>query len=96
MDAISFMIQAPELYKKVTGFFNKHKHPFILYLCLKLGHTFCLGIHRGAKTLIPMTLLILAKLGHSGGQANWAKMTSTGDKLTGLACHPTKKVNKAE
>jgi hypothetical protein len=25
-----------------------------------------------------------------------AKMTSPGGKLTALACHPTKKVNKAE
>jgi hypothetical protein len=30
------------------------------------------------------------------GEASWAKMTSYGDKLTALACHPTKKVNKAE
>jgi len=30
------------------------------------------------------------------GQAIWAKMTSPGDKLTALACHPTKKVNKAK
>jgi hypothetical protein len=30
------------------------------------------------------------------GQAGWAKMTSLGGKLTALACHPTKKVNKAE
>jgi hypothetical protein len=30
------------------------------------------------------------------GQANWAKMTSLGSKLTGLACHLTKYVNKAE
>jgi hypothetical protein len=30
------------------------------------------------------------------GQASWAKMTSLGGKLTALACHPTKKVNKAE
>jgi hypothetical protein len=30
------------------------------------------------------------------GQANWAKMTSLGGKLTALACHPTKYVNKAE
>ncbi len=30
------------------------------------------------------------------GQAGWAKMTSAGGKLTALACHPTKKVNKAE
>jgi hypothetical protein len=28
-------------------------------------------------------------------QASWAKMTSPGGKLTALACHPTKKVNKA-
>ncbi len=28
---------------------------------------------------------------------NWqAKMASTGSKLTALACHPTKRVNKAE
>jgi hypothetical protein len=30
------------------------------------------------------------------GKANWAKMTSPGVKLTALAFHPTKKVNKAE
>jgi hypothetical protein len=30
------------------------------------------------------------------GQASWAKMTSVVDKLTTVACHPTKKVNKAE
>ncbi len=30
------------------------------------------------------------------GQVSWAKMTSPGDKLTALACRPTKKVNKAE
>jgi hypothetical protein len=30
------------------------------------------------------------------GQAGWAKMTSAGGKLTALAFHPTKKVNKAE
>jgi hypothetical protein len=30
------------------------------------------------------------------GQASWAKMTSRGGKLAALACHPTKKVNKAE
>ncbi len=29
-------------------------------------------------------------------QASWAKMTSTGVKLTSLVCHPTIKVNKAE
>jgi hypothetical protein len=29
------------------------------------------------------------------GQASWAKRTSPGGKIT-LACHPTKKVNKAE
>jgi len=31
-----------------------------------------------------------------GGQTSWAKMTSPGGKLTALASHPTKKVNKAE
>jgi hypothetical protein len=31
-----------------------------------------------------------------GGQDIWAKMTSPGGKLTALACHLTKKVNKAE
>jgi hypothetical protein len=31
-----------------------------------------------------------------GGQASWGKMTSPGGKLTALACHPTKEVNKAE
>jgi hypothetical protein len=30
------------------------------------------------------------------GQARWAKMTSPGGKLKAPACHPTKKVNKAE
>jgi hypothetical protein len=30
------------------------------------------------------------------GQASLAKMTSLGGKLTALACHPTKRVNKAE
>jgi hypothetical protein len=30
------------------------------------------------------------------GQASWAKMTPLGGKLTGMACHPTKYVNKAE
>jgi hypothetical protein len=30
------------------------------------------------------------------GQACWAKMTSSGGKLTALACHPTKKVNIVE
>jgi hypothetical protein len=30
------------------------------------------------------------------GQASWAKMASPGGKLTAPACHPTKKVNKAE
>ncbi len=30
------------------------------------------------------------------GEASWAKMTSPGGKLTAQACHPTKKVNKAE
>jgi len=30
------------------------------------------------------------------GQASWAKMTSPGGKLAAPACHPTKKVNKAE
>jgi hypothetical protein len=30
------------------------------------------------------------------GQASRAKMTSPGGKLTALACHLTKKVNKAE
>jgi hypothetical protein len=29
------------------------------------------------------------------GQTCWAKMTSTGGKLTALVCHPTKKVNIA-
>jgi len=28
--------------------------------------------------------------------ARWAKKTSCGGKLTTLACHPTKKGNKAE
>jgi hypothetical protein len=32
----------------------------------------------------------------SMGQASWAKMMSPGDKVTAIACHPTKKVNKAE
>jgi len=30
------------------------------------------------------------------GQAGWVKMTSPVGKLTAQACHPTKKVNKAE
>jgi hypothetical protein len=30
------------------------------------------------------------------GQASLAKMMSIGGKLTALACHPTKYVNKAE
>jgi len=30
------------------------------------------------------------------GQASSAKITSLGDKLTALACHPTKRVKKAE
>ncbi len=30
------------------------------------------------------------------GQARWAKMTSLWGKLTALACHPTKYVNKPE
>jgi hypothetical protein len=30
------------------------------------------------------------------GQASWAKMTPIGGKLTALAYHPTKKVNKVE
>jgi hypothetical protein len=30
------------------------------------------------------------------GQASWAKMMSLRAKLTTLACHPTKRVNKAE
>jgi len=30
------------------------------------------------------------------GQASWAKMASPGGKLTALACHLTKKVNKTE
>jgi len=30
------------------------------------------------------------------GQASSAKITSPGGKLTALACHPTKRVNKAE
>jgi hypothetical protein len=30
------------------------------------------------------------------GQASWVKMTSPEGKLTALACHLTKKVNKAE
>jgi hypothetical protein len=29
-------------------------------------------------------------------QASWTKMMSPGGKVTALACHPTKKVNKAE
>jgi hypothetical protein len=30
------------------------------------------------------------------GQVSLAKMMSYGGKLTALACHPTKRVNKAE
>jgi hypothetical protein len=29
-------------------------------------------------------------------KASWVKMTLPGGKLTVLACHPTKRVNKAE
>ncbi len=29
-------------------------------------------------------------------QASWEKIMSPGDKLTAVACHPTKKVNRAE
>jgi len=31
-----------------------------------------------------------------GGQAGWAKMMPSGVKLPAPACHPTKKVKKAE
>jgi hypothetical protein len=31
-----------------------------------------------------------------GGQASWVKMASPGGKLTTLAYHPTKRVNKAQ
>jgi hypothetical protein len=41
-------------------------------------------------------LLIETKMTSFRGQASWAKMTSPGGKLTTLACHPTKGVNKAE
>ncbi len=30
------------------------------------------------------------------GKASWAKMTPLGGKLTGMACHMIKYVNKAE
>ncbi len=30
------------------------------------------------------------------GPTSWANMTSPGGKLTALACHPTKQVNKAK
>jgi hypothetical protein len=30
------------------------------------------------------------------GQANWTKMMAFGGKLTALACHLTKRLNKAE
>jgi hypothetical protein len=30
------------------------------------------------------------------GQVGWAKMSSPGGKLIALACHPNKKVKKAE
>ncbi len=30
------------------------------------------------------------------GQVSWTKMTSSKGELAALACHPTKKVNKAE
>jgi hypothetical protein len=30
------------------------------------------------------------------GQASWAKMVLPGDKLIAVACHLTKRVNKAE
>jgi hypothetical protein len=29
------------------------------------------------------------------GLSSWAKMTSPGGKITALACHPTRRVNKA-
>jgi hypothetical protein len=34
--------------------------------------------------------------GGGGGQASWPKMMSSWGKLIALACHPTKKVSKAE
>ncbi len=36
------------------------------------------------------------KTGNIQGQASWAKMTPPGCKLTALAYHPTKRVNKAQ
>jgi hypothetical protein len=30
------------------------------------------------------------------GQASWANIMSPGDKVTAIARHPTKKINKAE
>jgi hypothetical protein len=30
------------------------------------------------------------------GQVRWAKMTAPRGKLTALACHPTKKINKVK
>jgi hypothetical protein len=36
------------------------------------------------------------KMTSFSGQVSWAKMTAPGGKLAALACHPTKKVNKAE
>ncbi len=51
------------------------------------------------------TMFVESKVGYSyckqkktsfRGQASWERMMSTGGKLTALACHPTKEVNKAE
>ncbi len=39
---------------------------------------------------------MLTKMTSFIGQVSWAKMTSPGGKLTALACHLTKKVNKPE
>jgi hypothetical protein len=41
-------------------------------------------------------LLIETKVTSFRGQASWAKMTSPVTRLTTLACHLAKRVNKAE
>ncbi len=39
---------------------------------------------------------VIIKMTSIMGQTSWAKMTSPVDKLTALACHTTKNINKAE
>jgi hypothetical protein len=41
-------------------------------------------------------ILVVYKNDVIRGKASWAKMMSPWGKLIALACHPTKKVNKAE